>query len=265
MPLPRAKKHFGQHFLTDLRVVERTLGYARLTGTETVLEIGPGAGVLTRALAARAAKVVAMEVDPDMVRALEGALPANVEVLHADAVEAPFPPFDVCVSNLPYNVSTPLAFKLLDAGKPAVLMFQKEFADRMAAKAGEDDYSRLSVETAWRADVTFCERVPPTAFVPPPKVTSAIVRLDPRPPRFAVKDATLFHAVVEAAFSERRKKVANALSSARGLLPPRYRASDFSAVPHAGDRAEVVPPEGFGAIADALVDGAGRGADGRRP
>lgn len=201
-----------------------------------------------------------MELDPDMVRALEGNVPANVQVVHADAVQAPFPPFDVCVSNLPYNVSTPLAFKLLETGKPAVLMFQKEFADRMVASPGGDDYSRLSVETAWRADVTLCERVPPTAFVPPPKVHSAIVRLDPRPPHFTVKDEAVFHGVIEAGFSERRKKLANALSSGRGLLPPRYRHADFASLPHAGDRAEVVSPAGFGEVADALVAAARREA-----
>lgn len=255
MKAPRAEKRLGQHFLTDLRVVQRQVRYARLTGAETVLEIGPGPGVLTRALAAALpeGRVVALEIDPRMIQHLQADLPANVELRLADATEATLPAFDRCVSNLPYNVSTPIAFRLLDAGKPCVLMFQKEFADRLVAEVGSDDYSRLSVEAAYRADVELLERVPPGAFSPPPKVTSALVRVTPRPPKFTVADEALFHGVVEAAFSERRKKLGNALSSARGLLPPRYRSADFAAVPHAGERAEQVPPEGFGAVANHLV------------
>ena len=214
MTTQRRPPPLGQHFLRDDKYAQRSVDAAELRPTDVVLEVGPGKGVLTRLLAPNVAKVVAVELDDALADALDAEGLPNVELLRGDAVQVPFPPFDACVSNIPYQISSPLLFKLLALDfRVAVLLVQKEFADRLVAPPGSGDYGRLSVNAQRRARVERIARVPPGAFAPPPRVDSAIVRITPQPPSFDVVDERTYERVVEQAFAQRRKKLANALSS----------------------------------------------------
>ena len=207
----RASRGLGQHFLIDERVARRQVERASIQEGETVLEVGPGLGVLTRILGTRARRVIAIEKDRRLADALR-ALGGPIEVVHGDALKVEWPAFDVMVSNLPYRISSPVTFRLLD--RPfdrAVLMFQREFAERLIARPGTKDYSRLTVNVAHRAECEILERVPRSAFHPQPRVDSAIVRLVRRAPAYHAMDETSFHAVVDATFLHRRKTIANAL------------------------------------------------------
>jgi len=200
----------SQNFLIDDRVAERQIKYAELNDRDIVLEIGPGNGVLTKKIA-KIAKVIAIEIDKKLAEKLEGL--ENVEVINGDAMEVDFSslPFNKVVSNIPYHISSPLTFKLLENKFDfGILMYQKEFAERMVALPGNKKYSRLSVMTYYRANCTILEHVPRTAFFPVPKVDSCIIKIIPIGKRFEVNEE-LFEKVVSALFSHRRKKIKNAL------------------------------------------------------
>jgi len=244
----------GQHILVDGRVAKRAAGYASLERTDTVLEIGPGKGILTRLLSAGAGRVIAIEKDQKFRSFLTG-LAGNVELVFADALKYPLPAFDKVVSNLPYSISSPVTFLLLEKDFTlGVLMYQKEFADRMVARVGSADYSRLGVEVFRRADCRLLENVPPSAFSPHPRVHSAIVELRPRPCPFRIADGALFSSIARALFSHRRKSVINALrSEARvlGGIPARLDGSD----PILRRRAESLSPEEIAGLANGLARG----------
>jgi 16S rRNA (adenine1518-N6/adenine1519-N6)-dimethyltransferase len=211
----RPSKGLGQHFLVDGRVADRHVAAAGISSGDTVLEIGPGLGVLTERLLPLAKKVVAVEMDGRMCERLErrfGGRP-NLELLRGDALEVELPEFDLCVSNLPYQISSPITFKLLESGfERACLMYQMEFAERMVARPGTDAYSRLSVSAQHRAACKIQFKVPRGAFWPQPRVDSAVVTIVPRPPAYEVADERLFHAVVKILFSHRRKKIRTTLA-----------------------------------------------------
>lgn len=250
----RASRGLGQHFLLDERVAHRQVEYAGIRPDDVVLEIGPGLGVLTERLAARARRVVAVERDRRLARALRERI-EGIEVIEGDAVKVPLPGFDRVVSNLPYQISSPITFRLLDAPfARAVLMYQAEFAERLVAGPGEDAYSRLSVKAFVRARAEIAESVPRSAFWPSPKVDSAIVVLEPRPFPFPVRDPAMFDAVVDAAFAHRRKAIENALALHwRSLARSEAAlAAALAGHPLSRRRAEELAPEEFGALADAL-------------
>lgn len=251
----RPSKGRGQHFLVDARVAARQIEYAALRPSDTVLEIGPGLGVLTRALAQRAKHVVAIESDRRFAEYLRNAVPA-AEIIHGDALKVDWPEFNVMVSNLPYQISSPLTFRLLGAPfDRAVLMYQREFARRMVAAPGTTDYSRLSVGVYVRSTCTILERVPRNAFHPQPKVDSALVRLEPRPAPFPMDDPDAFDAVASALFEHRRKTVENGLRLSWSSFAPtpedlEVRLRDL---PFRGRRVEVLRPEDLEVIARALA------------
>jgi len=218
-----------QHFLVDDRVLDRIPGYLPDDAdTGHLLEIGPGTGALTDRLLGVADRVTAIERDPDLADFLREEFAAEVEsgrldVIAGDALDVELPDFSACVSNLPYGVSSPIAFRLLPEGKPTVLMFQMEFAERMAAGVGDDDYGRLSVSAGHYADVDIVEPVPRGAFAPPPDVESAVVRTTPRAPDYTVDDERFFLDFVKALFTQRRKNVRNAIRNTAhisGLAEP---------------------------------------------
>lgn len=252
-------KRKGQHILMDRQVIKRQIEYADLTGSDAVLEIGPGLGALTFELANSAKNVIAIEMDRKLYSSLKGRLPKNVRLINADIMKINLPEFDVCVSNLPYQISSPITFKLLESNfKRAILMYQKEFAERMVAKAGDSGYSRLSVNIYYKADCKILEYVPKEAFKPIPKVDSAIIKLVPRAPPFSVKSEKMFFKVVEALFSQRRKKVKNSIF---GYLTTKMKKSPKSEireflnnVPHSEDRVDSLNPKEIGVLSDTLYD-----------
>jgi len=214
----RGDPNRDQHFLVDDRVLDRLPGYAREAdvGLSHVLEVGAGAGALTDRLLAVADRVTAIERDPDLAEFLREEFAAEIDagtltVVEGDALDVELPEFTASVSNLPYGASSEIAFRLLPRGKPLVLMFQREFAERMAAEPGSDEYGRLSVTAGHYADVEVVEPVPPEAFSPPPAVDSAVIRTTPRDPEYDVPDDDFFMGFLRAVFTQRRKTMRNAV------------------------------------------------------
>lgn len=218
-----ARKRFGQHFL-EPAWVGRLIDSLSATPDDVFLEIGPGRGAMTLPLAGRAGRVIAVEIDRDLAAMLRPSVPANVRVIEADFLEVDLAsllrderrPIRV-VGNLPYNVSSPILFKLLHGAaegrvlSDATLMLQKEVVDRLTAVPGSGDYGTLAVQVGLLADAARVMTLPPGAFRPPPKVTSAVVRLGFRPPAEDVGDLATFERIVRSIFLQRRKTVLNAL------------------------------------------------------
>jgi len=219
----KTRKRFGQHFL-EPAWVRKLLDVVHARPDDVFVEIGAGLGALTLPLAPRVARLLAIEIDRDLASNLARVAPANVRVVTADFLDADLRgllPADATpvrvVGNLPYNVSSPILFRLLSAAdegrflSDATLMLQREVADRIAARPGGKDYGVLSVLTQLRADVTRPLALPPGAFRPRPRVTSAVIHLVFRPPDVTVRDPALLERMVRSVFTHRRKTLANAL------------------------------------------------------
>lgn len=209
----RLDKNKSQNYLIDKNKLSNILQFADIGSDECILEIGAGIGTLTIPMAKRAAKVVAIEKDPVIADVLRQRLRDedvnNVELINDDALKIDFPHFDKVVSNLPYQISSPITFKLLEYDfKKAVLMYQLEFAKRMNAVADTKDYSRLSVALHFRADIDIVDTLSPASFIPQPKVNSAVVELIPRDD---VELNDCFDCVNRALFQHRNKKAGKAL------------------------------------------------------
>ncbi|MFY0633150.1 MAG: 16S rRNA (adenine(1518)-N(6)/adenine(1519)-N(6))-dimethyltransferase RsmA [Vannielia sp.] len=257
-----AKKSLGQNFLLDLNLTARI---ARVPGDLTgadVLEVGPGPGGLTRGLLASGARrVLAIEKDSRCLPALaeiSAAYPGRLEVIEGDALEIDArahlsTPIHV-VANLPYNVGTELLIRWLTpvAWPPywqsLTLMFQREVAERIVAQPGGKAYGRLAVLAQWKAEARIALTLPPEAFTPPPKVSSAVVHLRPRPEPAFPADPVMMERVVAKAFNQRRKMLRAALKG----MHPEIEAKLEEAGIKPTDRAETVPIKGFAALARAL-------------
>jgi 16S rRNA (adenine1518-N6/adenine1519-N6)-dimethyltransferase len=211
----KPSKRLGQNFVVDQSLIDCMLDAAELSRADTVLEIGAGIGTLTRAIAGRAGRVIAMEKDAAAAEYLGRDAPGNVEVLHCDALEAELPGVDKVVSNLPYSISTPLTFRLLSQGRfrLAVLTYQKEVADRMVAGPGGPEYSRLSVACQLRAEVEVIGTFPKSAFFPAPKVESAVVRMRPRHGAMDGRQWAWMEDTLKAMFSQRKRTLRKALGT----------------------------------------------------
>ena len=220
----RADKKLGQNFLIDENVVRQIVEAAELREADTVLEVGPGIGTLTQGLAESKAKVVAVELDTRLLPVLATTLEGydNVRVVHGDILkvdimeEVGAPEFKVC-ANLPYYITTPIIFALLEKRLPMerlVAMVQKEVAERMAAQPGGKEYGALSVAIQYYTEPEIAFIVPPTSFIPAPAVDSAVIVCKRRSkPPVEVCDEALFFRVVKAAFSLRRKMLSNSLKN----------------------------------------------------
>lgn len=240
------KKSKGQNFLIDDRVADRIVGYGGITSEDRLLEVGPGFGILTERLVNMGDSLTCIELDVKLAEHIRSTYGDRLTLLEGDAVKVPFPEFDVFVSNLPYSVSTPIIFKLLENEfRTAVVMVQKEFADRMIADVGSPDYSRLTVNLFYHADCEIMEPVPASRFDPRPKVDSAVVKITPRPAPFDVLDERTFFKVTEACFNHRRKKIGTSLRNT-GLVDS---AED---IPYKDERIESLRPAEIGEIADAV-------------
>jgi 16S rRNA (adenine1518-N6/adenine1519-N6)-dimethyltransferase len=254
MTAHQAKKRFGQNFLHDAQVIARILRAVAPRPGENLVEIGPGLGALTAPLLAAAGELDVVEIDRDVIPLLLKACgeAPGLRITQADALTLDYGRFLRhpgplrLIGNLPYNISTPLLFHLLGfAGqiRDMHFMLQKEVVERICAGPGEDAYGRLSVAIAARAEAVSLFAVGASAFRPAPQVTSAVVRLRPRTPDFTVHDWGDFDRLVAAAFSQRRKRLSNALKPL--LSAAQIAACDVDP----GARAEVVPPAAFARLA----------------
>lgn len=254
------KKRLGQHFIKDKALLQKMISYAMLSTEDVVLEVGAGLGFLTRLLSERCKKVVAVEVDSKLIQVLRQQLHGvrNVELCEGDILRVAIPPFNKVVSTPPYSISSSLLFWLLE--RPfdmAILTFQKEFAERLTASVGSKEYSRLTVATYYRAEVELLDHVPRTTFYPPPDVDSIVVRLKPKPkPPFRVKDEQAFFELVQTVFTQRNKKLRNAilpLLEKRGATREKAREMADSLTFH-DKRVRELAPEDFGTLTNEVIE-----------
>jgi 16S rRNA (adenine1518-N6/adenine1519-N6)-dimethyltransferase len=220
----RARRRFGQHFLLPAWT-GRVLDSAAFGPRDRLIEIGPGRGALTLPLSSQVDAIVAVEIDRDLVAGLRERAPGNVRVIEGDFLDVAaatlFPSGDEgrwrAVGNLPYNVSSPILFRLLELSRStgrlrdATLMLQREVADRIASPPGSKQYGVLSIMVQLDADVHPLLTLPPGAFRPAPQVWSKVIRLTFRPPTVAIADRRRFEVLVRSLFAQRRKKVSNSL------------------------------------------------------
>ncbi len=212
-----------QHFLIDRKAIDRIAGMVDVSG-KRVLEIGPGEGPLTKALLNRGATVIAVELDSGLVENLKIRFAREIKegtliLIHGDAIRCEIPPFEKVVANLPYSASSKITFRLLDIGfTEAVLMYQKEFGQRMIAPPGTSGVGRLSIMVQTYAKVKTMMQLSPKAFSPPPEVYSWVMKITPRPPLYPIADTDLYALVVRELFSHRRKTVRKGLKTSRNLL-----------------------------------------------
>jgi 16S rRNA (adenine1518-N6/adenine1519-N6)-dimethyltransferase len=245
-------RRLGQHFLTDRRALARIVDTLSLTGTEIVVEIGPGRGALTELLLARAARVVAIELDDALAAHLRSRFP-NLDVVHADVLDVPLASVAserdyVLAGNIPYYITTPILFHALEPPMPqrSVFLVQKEVADRVVAEPGSKIYGALSVNVQAVATPRLIARVPPGAFSPPPKVDSAILLLEPRPdPLVTPAEQQAFSEMVIAAFGLRRKQMRRVIRTLTDLSPDAAEEKLNAAQIDAEARPETLTPQAF--------------------
>jgi 16S rRNA (adenine1518-N6/adenine1519-N6)-dimethyltransferase len=253
---PAPRKRFGQHFLESAEIIQNIVGAIAARAGETVVEIGPGRGAITGALAASGASLHAIEFDRDLIPRLRQRYESldNVFIYEADALS-----FDYAslgnqlriVGNLPYNISTPLLFRMTGyagAVRDLHFMLQKEVVDRITASPGSGDYGRLTIMLGCRMHAEQLFDVPASAFRPPPRVTSSFIRLWPRQPgEMAIADLQFMSRIVAQAFSQRRKTLRNALKGTA-------TSEDLDTVQiDPGARAEEVPVTAWVALANHLA------------
>jgi 16S rRNA (adenine1518-N6/adenine1519-N6)-dimethyltransferase len=254
---PPIRKSLGQHFLNDRRILQRIVDALELTGSETVIEIGPGRGSLTELLVPVARRLVLIEYDRALAAQLREryASSPSVSVIEADVLtvnlgEVARGSYRL-VGNVPYYITTPILFHALQAPRPdrAVYLVQREVADRIVAAPGSDDYGALSVNVQSVAVPRLLFRVAPGSFVPPPKVESAAVRIDPRPdPVITPDEETKFRRFVRDAFGMRRKQMRRVLREVLGVDAERAGAVLASAGIEPAARPETLSPEDFARV-----------------
>jgi len=265
----RFSKQLGQNFLIDENILQKIVNGAAVSKEDWVIEVGPGIGTLTQALAQRAQKVIAVEIDKNLIPILEETLTPypNIKIIHADILKVDFHelleentenPIKI-IANLPYYATTPIVMKFLEEKWPLhslTLMVQKEVADRMRAAPGGKDYGALSVAVQYYCHVEMIAKVPKTVFIPQPNVDSAVIRLMRLPePSVRLKDEKVFFAVVKAAFGQRRKMLLNALAgSALGFSKERIQQVLAQTGIDGSRRGESLTIEEFAKLANAFSE-----------
>ena len=264
------QKRFGQNFLIDDHVLGKIIDAAQIEEGDGVIEIGPGIGTMTQRLCERAAKVVAIEIDKELIPILSETLSEypNVKIVNADVMKTDlavlirdeFPDMHVkVVANLPYYITTPIVMNLLEERLPIdsiTIMVQKEVADRMQAGPGSKDYGALSLAVSYYAQTYIAANVPPNCFMPRPKVGSGVIRLTIRRDNgVSVTDEKLMFHLIRAAFNQRRKTLANAIANYAGLSYTKEEVAE--AIEKLGFsetvRGEALSLEQFAELADFLT------------
>lgn len=228
----KLNKNLGQNYLIDRNKRDQIIDFGNITKKDIILEIGPGIGTLTCELSSKAKKVIAIEQDPTIFDILKERLEneniTNVELINDDALNVDFPEFNKIISNLPYQISSPITFKFLEYDfDTAILMYQKEFANRMKGKVGTKDYSRLSAMLYFKCEVELLTNVSAESFIPKPKVDSTVIKLSPKIPEFEGElsklaiseinedDFRTYSKFTKALFQHKNKKARNALIDSR--------------------------------------------------
>ncbi|MCC6243772.1 MAG: ribosomal RNA small subunit methyltransferase A [Gemmatimonadaceae bacterium] len=260
-PLPSPRKRFGQHFLKDTRTLDAIVEALGPLDGRTVIEIGPGRGVLTDRLVERAGRVIAIEVDHDLVAHLQSRYVdqphvtiIDGDVLNVDLAACAGGPF-VLAGNVPYYITTPILFHALVPPRPtvAVYLVQREVAERLAAPPGDKTYGALSVNVQAVANVELVRRVPPSAFNPPPSVDSAVIRVVPRTdPDIDAAMETRYRTFVQAAFGLRRKQLIRVVRTIASLDAEAAAAVIASCDLDTTARPEVLTPADFARLVRAL-------------
>jgi 16S rRNA (adenine1518-N6/adenine1519-N6)-dimethyltransferase len=254
---PPVLKKFGQHFLSDPKILTSIVDALAATPRDVVVEVGPGRGSLTAILVERAGRVIAVEIDRALAAQLREKYHerTNIEIVEGDFLETDLTSLAgedfLLIGNVPYYITTPIVFKALEPPIPrrSVFLVQREVAERMAAAPGTESYGALSVNIAVVANVEQVLSVPATAFRPPPKVESAVVRLTPRSqPLVPLESLAAFRTFVQAAFGLRRKQMVRVLRTVRGVSADRSAELLERAGIDPSARPEVVAPAEFVAL-----------------
>ena len=219
----KLNKNLGQNYLIDKNKRDQIIGFGDITSNDVVLEIGTGIGTLTIEIAKKAKRVIAIEQDAKICKILAKRLKDekidNVELINDDALKVDFPPFNKIISNLPYQISSPITFKFLDYDFDlAVLMYQKEFADRMNGEVGSKNYSRLSAMLYFKCDVEKLTDVSCESFIPKPQIDSTVVKLTPKENKISTEEFNTYSKFAKALFQHRNKKIRNALIDSRHII-----------------------------------------------
>ncbi len=219
----KLNKSLGQNYLIDKNKRDQIINFGDISKDDVILEIGTGIGTLTIELAKKAKKVIAIEQDKNICEILAKRLKDekidNVELINDDALKVDFPNFNKIISNLPYQISSPITFKFLDYDFDlAILMYQKEFADRMNGEVGSKNYSRLSAMLYFKCDVEKLTDVSCESFIPKPQIDSTVVRLTPKENKIPQKDFKTYSKFTKALFQHRNKKIRNALIDSRHII-----------------------------------------------
>lgn len=260
----RFNKKYGQNFISDGNLLASIVSLSSVTGNDVVVEIGAGAGTLTREIAAKAKRVVSYEIDgslrPVLAETLKGA--DNVEVVFRDFLKEKTPDFEeficedyIVIANLPYYITTPVIMKFVEEAKRCkrlVIMVQEEVALRLAAKENTPDYGGITASIAVTGDAKIVKKVPRNMFYPVPNVDSAVVRIDLCPPKYGVTDLAFYRKTVKAAFANRRKTLANNLMLSFALT--REQAEKVLSLSEIDllARGETLSPEKFAVLSENL-------------
>ncbi|QAT41781.1 16S rRNA (adenine(1518)-N(6)/adenine(1519)-N(6))-dimethyltransferase RsmA [Aminipila luticellarii] len=270
----RLSKSLGQNFLTDKNIIDKIIEESFIGEHDLVIEIGPGIGVLTSEAAEQGGKIIAVEIDKNLIPILQETLEGydNVEILNRDILKTDLneiieqnpiinggPVNSVrIIGNLPYYITTPIIMKILEDGTKAdsiTIMMQKEVADRIKAQAGKKAYGALSVAVQYYCTVNHVANVPKEVFVPQPKVDSTVIRLDIRTEKpVALKDEKIFFQCVKAGFGQRRKTMSNSLTGVCGLSKEQVGQVLESIGVDSQRRAETMNIEEFAMLANAVYD-----------
>ena len=263
----KLNKNLGQNYLIDKNKRDQIINFGNIDENDVILEIGTGIGTLTIELAKKAKKVIAIEQDKKIYEILAKRLKEekldNVELINDDALNVDFPKFNKIISNLPYQISSPITFKFLDYDFDlAILMYQKEFAERMNGEVGTKNYSRLSAMLYFKCNVEKLTDVSSESFLPKPEIDSTVVRLTPKENRISDDDFKVYSNFTKALFQHRNKKIRNALIDSRHIITDldkkemKKRLNEIESVIVYGHSCSKVDKPYFQKVAESIKDNA---------